>query len=137
VPAGEIDRTVRELAAEIAANTPLTLRATKEMIRRVLAKRRLAPGADADMVEMCYTSADFREGVTAFLAKRRARLDAVKRTGQPLLITRRGEPIAEVTPPSPPRASSAWLGSLRSTGRIVGDIVSPATAAKDWGALGS
>jgi enoyl-CoA hydratase/carnithine racemase len=41
------------------------------MIRRVLAKRRLAPGADADMVEMCYTSADFREGVTAFLAKRK------------------------------------------------------------------
>ena len=71
VPAGEIDRTVRELAAEIAANAPLTLRATKEMIRRVLAKRRLAPGEDADMVEMCYTSADFREGVTAFLAKRK------------------------------------------------------------------
>jgi len=48
----------------------LTLRATKEMIRRVLAKRRLAAGEDADMVELCYTSADFREGVTAFLEKR-------------------------------------------------------------------
>ena len=70
-PSGEIERTVRELAAEIAANAPLTLRATKEVIRRVLAKRRLAPGEDADMVEMCYTSADFREGVTAFLAKRK------------------------------------------------------------------
>ena len=71
VPAGEIDATVRALAAGIAANAPLTLRATKEMIRRVLAKRRLAAGDDADMVEMCYTSADFREGVTAFLAKRK------------------------------------------------------------------
>jgi len=71
VPAGEIDATVRALAAAIAANAPLTLRATKEMIRRVLAKRRLAAGADADMVEMCYTSADFREGVTSFLAKRK------------------------------------------------------------------
>jgi enoyl-CoA hydratase len=71
VAAGEIDATVRTLAAGIAANAPLTLRATKEMIRRVLAKRRLAAGADADMVEMCYTSADFREGVTAFLAKRK------------------------------------------------------------------
>ena len=50
---------------------PLTLRATKEMIRRVLAKRRLAHGEDADMVELCYTSADFREGVDAFLAKRK------------------------------------------------------------------
>ena len=71
VPAGGIERTVRALAAELAANAPLTLRATKEMIRRILAKRRLAAGDDGDMVEMCYTSADFREGVTAFLAKRK------------------------------------------------------------------
>jgi enoyl-CoA hydratase len=71
VPAGEIEAAVRALAAEIAANAPLTLRATKEMIRRILAKRRLAAGDDADMVELCYTSADFREGVTAFLAKRK------------------------------------------------------------------
>jgi enoyl-CoA hydratase/carnithine racemase len=71
VPAGEIDRTVRGLAAEIASNAPLTLRATKEMIRRILTARRLAPGQDADLVELCYTSADFREGVTAFLAKRK------------------------------------------------------------------
>jgi enoyl-CoA hydratase len=70
-PADEIEATVRALAAEIAANAPLTLRATKEMIRRIVAKRRLPAGEDADMVEMCYTSADFREGVTAFLAKRK------------------------------------------------------------------
>ena len=62
---------MRALAAEIAANAPLTLRATKETVRRVLAKRRLAAGDDADIVEMCYTSGDFREGVTAFLAKRK------------------------------------------------------------------
>jgi enoyl-CoA hydratase len=67
----EIDRAVRTLAAEIAANAPLTIRATKELIRRVLAHRRLPAGADADMVEMCYTSRDFREGIEAFLAKRR------------------------------------------------------------------
>jgi len=71
VAAADIDAVVNALAAEIAANAPLTLRATKEMIRRILSKRRLAAGADADMVEMCYTSADFREGVTAFLAKRK------------------------------------------------------------------
>jgi enoyl-CoA hydratase/carnithine racemase len=66
-----IDRVAREFALEIAANAPLTLRATKELIRRLAAKRRLAPGADADVVEMCYTSDDFREGVAAFLAKRK------------------------------------------------------------------
>jgi enoyl-CoA hydratase len=71
VPASDIEGTVKALAAEIAANAPLTLRATKEMIRRILARRRLAAADAVDMVEMCYTSADFREGVTAFLAKRK------------------------------------------------------------------
>jgi enoyl-CoA hydratase/carnithine racemase len=71
VEAADIDQTVRELATEIAANAPLTVRASKEMIRRILARRRLAAGDDADVVEMCYTSSDFREGVTAFLAKRK------------------------------------------------------------------
>ncbi len=54
----------------MAANAPLTIRATKEMIRRLLAQRRLHTGDDRDLVEMCYTSADFREGVTAFVGKR-------------------------------------------------------------------
>jgi enoyl-CoA hydratase len=67
----EIDKAVRDLADEIAGNAPLTIRATKEMVRRVVAARRLAAGGDADIVEMCYTSADFREGVTSFLEKRR------------------------------------------------------------------
>jgi enoyl-CoA hydratase len=71
VSADDIERTVRDLARDIAANAPLTLRATKEMVRRVMAQRRLAAGKDADLVEMCYTSEDFREGVTAFLAKRK------------------------------------------------------------------
>src|SRR5262249_12263629 len=71
VPADEIGEAVQRLVSDIAANAPLTLRATKEMIRRVLAKRRLSRGEDADLVEVCYTSADFREGVNSFLAKRK------------------------------------------------------------------
>jgi enoyl-CoA hydratase/carnithine racemase len=71
VPAGEIDRAVRTLALEIAANAPLTIYATKESVRRVLARRRLQPGDDADIVEKCYGSEDFKEGVTAFLEKRK------------------------------------------------------------------
>ncbi len=73
VPAPEIAANVEALALEIAANAPLTLRATKELIRRLLAKRRLAQGEDADVIERCYTSDDFREGVTSFLAKRKPR----------------------------------------------------------------
>ncbi len=71
VAADAIDDTVGDLARRIAANAPLTMRATKEMVRRLQARRRLAPGEDRDLVELCYTSADFREGVSAFLAKRR------------------------------------------------------------------
>src|SRR5262245_60028537 len=72
-PVESIGAAVQQLALDIAANAPLTLRATKEMIRRVLAKRRLAHGDDADLVELCYTSDDFHEGVEAFLAKRKPR----------------------------------------------------------------
>jgi enoyl-CoA hydratase len=68
-----IDNVTRDLALEIAGNAPLTLRATKELLRRLAARRRLARGEDADVVEMCYTSEDFREGVTAFLGKRKPR----------------------------------------------------------------
>jgi enoyl-CoA hydratase len=67
----EIAGVVHQLAMEIAANAPLTLRATKEMVRRLLAKRRLDEGTDRDLIELCYTSADFKEGVEAFLAKRK------------------------------------------------------------------
>jgi prevent-host-death family protein len=75
--------------------------------------------------------------ISKFKATCLARLDAVKRTGQPLLITRKGEPIAEVVPPSPPKKTSGWLGSLRATGRIVGDVVSPAAEEGAWEALRS
>jgi len=70
VAADAIDAAVRELAAQIAANAPLTIRAAKEMTRRLLAKRRLSSPDARDLIEMCYGSADFKEGVAAFLAKR-------------------------------------------------------------------
>jgi enoyl-CoA hydratase len=70
VPPDAIDHAVRELATTIASNAPLTVRATKEMTRRLLARCRLAPDEARDLVETCYGSEDFREGVAAFLAKR-------------------------------------------------------------------
>jgi enoyl-CoA hydratase/carnithine racemase len=68
----EIDAVVRELAQAIAANAPLTVRGTKEVVRRIAVRRRLDAQAD-DVIAACYASQDFREGVAAFLEKRRPR----------------------------------------------------------------
>jgi len=57
-----------ELARLVAANAPLTLRATKESLRRI--KEQSVGGQDKDLILMCYMSADFREGMDAFLNKR-------------------------------------------------------------------
>lgn len=57
------------LARQIAGHAPLTLRATKELLRRL--RHRHAEVNDDDIVGMVYTSADFREGLDAFLTKRK------------------------------------------------------------------
>lgn len=58
-------------------------------------------------------------------------LENVRRTGTPIRITRFGKPIAEIIPPSPQRSAS-WLGSMSGEVEIVGDIVSPIGALKNW-----
>ena len=55
-----------ELANLVASHAPLTLRATKEAVRRL--RDNLPP--DEDLIRLCYTSADFKEGMEAFLTKR-------------------------------------------------------------------
>ncbi len=70
VAADELDAVVREYAETMAANAPLTIRASKEMIRRVQAHRRIEASLGRDLIVSCYTSTDFREGVQAFLDKR-------------------------------------------------------------------
>lgn len=57
------------LAESIAALAPLTLLASKEIARRLRAAQPLP--ADEDLIRLCYGSQDFREGLTAFLDKRR------------------------------------------------------------------
>jgi enoyl-CoA hydratase len=56
------------LARAIAGNAPLTLRATKEAVRRLRGGQ--AADADRDLILLCYLSQDFREGMEAFLGKR-------------------------------------------------------------------
>lgn len=58
-----------ELARRIKGNAPLTMRATKTLLRRL---REAQPRVDDDdVVGEVYSSADFREGLESFLAKRK------------------------------------------------------------------
>jgi enoyl-CoA hydratase/carnithine racemase len=66
----ELDHVVLALATTIAANAPLTIRATKESLRRIQQHRRIDPAMTDDLITMCYSSNDFKEGVAAFLNKR-------------------------------------------------------------------
>lgn len=68
VPRAGLDDRVRALCEQIAAHAPLTLRVSKQMVRRL--QERDLPEAD-DLVAACYGSADFREGVAAFIDKRK------------------------------------------------------------------
>lgn len=58
------------LAEEVAMLAPLTMWATKEALRR-LRDRLVSEGSDSDLIVACYMSHDFREGVEAFLSKRK------------------------------------------------------------------
>jgi antitoxin (DNA-binding transcriptional repressor) of toxin-antitoxin stability system len=60
----------------------------------------------------------------------------VNRTGRPIVVTRFDVPIAEIVPPTQPTGDDGWLGSMRDRGRIVGDIVAPASDPEEWEALG-
>ncbi len=60
-----------ELADQIAANAPLTIRSVKLGVRRLMERARIEDAED--LVQMAYQSEDFREGVDAFLNKRAPR----------------------------------------------------------------
>jgi prevent-host-death family protein len=73
--------------------------------------------------------------ISEFKATCLAVLERVRRTGRPVVVTRHGEPIAQVIPPAPPERASSWLGSMADKAEILGDIISPASDEGDWEAL--
>jgi enoyl-CoA hydratase/carnithine racemase len=73
VEPAEVDERALELAAEIATNSPLSLRGNKVMLRE-LRRHALPPDVERDLIDLresCFRSEDFREGVRAFAEKRR------------------------------------------------------------------
>jgi enoyl-CoA hydratase len=67
VAPGDLDRRIAELTDRLAHHAPITMRVTKEAIRRLL--RAGLPDGD-DLLRACYGSDDFRVGVNAFVEKR-------------------------------------------------------------------
>jgi prevent-host-death family protein len=73
--------------------------------------------------------------ISEFKAKCLAVIERVRSTKKPIRITRFGKPVAEVVPPTAIEDRAAWIGSMKGTMRITGDIVSPATDEDEWEVL--
>lgn len=72
-PAAELAARALELASEIAANAPLSVRGNKHAIETLSQFPRLSPKQVEELValrESCFASEDFREGIRAFAEKR-------------------------------------------------------------------
>ena len=73
--------------------------------------------------------------VSKFKATCLAVLQRVKRTGQPVRITRFGKPVADVVPPRIAKRETGWIGVMAGRARLTGDVVAPVVDAREWEAL--
>ncbi|MGC2638925.1 MAG: type II toxin-antitoxin system prevent-host-death family antitoxin [Acidobacteriaceae bacterium] len=70
-------------------------------------------------------------GAGAFKAKCLALLNEVQETGEPILITKRGKPVAQLVPLAESKPESLF-GALKGKLKIVGDILSPIVEPWEW-----
>ena len=73
VPSGELEQEAFKIAAELSTRARSTIVATKAMLLRLRDHRRPPEGIADDVLRECYGSAEFKEGVAAFLEGRRPR----------------------------------------------------------------
>ena len=73
--------------------------------------------------------------ISEFKAKSLALLERVRRTGRPLIVTKRGRPVAEVIPPSAETLGASWIGSAKGTAQLRDDLIAPAARPEEWDAL--
>ncbi len=71
--------------------------------------------------------------VSKFKATCLALLQRVSKTGQPLLITKKGQPLAQVISPPPRKGDKkTWLGSCSQTAELTGNLIEPVAPQADW-----
>ncbi len=73
VPADQLEEVAVELAAEVADNAPISMRGNKHAIDLLVRNPVLSDQQEAGLIalrESCFSSADLREGITAFAEKR-------------------------------------------------------------------
>ncbi len=73
--------------------------------------------------------------ISKFKAQCLAVLERVGKTGRPLLVTKRGKPVAQIMPPPKPQKTRATFGYAKGTIKIIGDVVGPVTDPSDWNVL--
>ena len=73
--------------------------------------------------------------ISEFKAKCLALLEQVQKTKKPILVTRFGKPVAQVSPPPTERTDKDWFGSMKGQIEILGDIISPANDEDEWEVL--
>lgn len=71
VPSTALDDEVWRLAADLSTRARSTIVATKKILIRLRDHRRPPAGAADEIIRECYSSKEFKEGVTAFLEGRR------------------------------------------------------------------
>ncbi len=69
-----------------------------------------------------------------FKARCLALMEDVRLTRQPIVITKRGQPVAKLVPVENGKKDH-WIGRLNGKFKITGDIVSPVVPLEDWEAL--
>ncbi|MEM6612719.1 MAG: type II toxin-antitoxin system Phd/YefM family antitoxin [Cyanobacteria bacterium P01_C01_bin.72] len=72
--------------------------------------------------------------ISKFKAQCLRLLDEVNRTGERLTINRNGQPLVVVNPITESQ-TRAKFGVAKNTGKVIGDLISPAVEASEWESL--
>lgn len=73
-------------------------------------------------------------GAGEFKQRCLALLDEVDTTGEPIVVTKRGRPVAQLAPLTNDERGD-WRDAMSGRGDILGDLVAPASGLAEWDVL--